>query len=74
MDFLSGLPKTKKGFNSIWVIVDRLTKFAHFLPVKVNYPLDKLATLYIDEIVKLHGIPVVSDRDPHFTSRFWKSL
>lgn len=70
MDFVSGLPKTKKGFDYIWVIVDRLVKSAHFLPVKVNYPLDKLAKLYIEEIVILHGIPVgvVFDRDPRFTS------
>ncbi|XP_028055927.1 uncharacterized protein LOC114260065 [Camellia sinensis] len=62
--------------NSIWVIVDRLTKFAHFLPVKTQYNADKLAVIYVNEIVRLHGVPVliVSDRDPKFVSRFWQSL
>lgn len=72
MDFVGGLPNTRKGFDSVWVIVDRLTKSAHFFPVLVNYSLDRLAKLFIDEIVKLHGIPVgiVSDRDSRFTLRF----
>lgn len=76
MDFVSRLPKTNKRYDFIWIIVDKLTKFAYFLPVRVNYSLDKLAKLYIDEIVKLHGIPVsiVLDRDSRFTSRFWKCL
>ena len=62
--------------NSIWVIVDRLTKSAHFLPVKTQYNADKLAMIYVNEIVRLHGVPVsiVSDRDPKFVSRFWQSL
>ena len=76
MDFVVGLPQTLRGLNVIWVIVDRLTKSAHFLPIKTTYTLDQLAQLYIDEIVRLHGVPVsiVSDRDPRFTSMFWKSL
>ena len=76
MDFVSGLPKTVKGNDSIWVIVDRLTKSAHFLPMKINHSMQKLAEMYIEEIVRLHGIPssIVSDRDPRFTSRFWKSV
>ncbi|KAJ4717071.1 Retrotransposon protein, putative, Ty3-gypsy subclass [Melia azedarach] len=76
MDFVVGLPKTQKGYNAIWVIVDRLTKSAHFIPVNTAYSMDKYAKLYMDEIVRLHGIPVsiVSDRDPRFTSIFWKSL
>ena len=76
MDFVMGLPRSEKGSDSIWVIVDRLTKSAHFLPVKTTYNLNQLAQLYIDEIVRLHGIPIsiVSDRDPRFTSVFWKSL
>ena len=76
MDFVSGLPKTSFGCDSIWVIVDRLTKSAHFLVVKTTYSLDKLAKEYIKEIVRLHGIPnsIVSDRDPRFTSKFWRSL
>jgi hypothetical protein len=76
MDFVSGLPRSPKGRDAIWVIVDRLTKSAHFIPIRMNYSLDQLAQLYIEEIVRLHGIPVsiVSDRDPRFTSHFWKSL
>ncbi len=72
MDFVMGLPKTQKNHDAVWVIVDRLTKSAHFLPVRMDYSLDRLAKLYIDEIVRLHGVPVsiVSDRDPRFTSRF----
>lgn len=76
MDFIVGFPRSSKGMDSIWVIVDRLTKSAHFLPVKTIYNADKLAILYIDEIVRLHGVPmsIVSDRDSKFTSRFWQSL
>ena len=76
MDFVTGLPRTQKQHDAIWVIVDRLTKSAHFLPVNVEDSLEKLAQLYVDEIVRLHGVPVsiVSDRDPRFTSRFWPSL
>ena len=76
MDFVVGLPKTQKGMDSVWVIVDRLTKSAHFLAVRTSFSMDQLARLYLKEIVRLHGVPVsiVSDRDPRFTSRFWKSL
>ena len=76
MDFVSGLPKSERGNDSIWVIVDRLTKTAHFLGVKTTYSVDRYAELYVKEIVRLHGIPVsiVSDRDPRFTSKFWKGF
>ena len=76
MDFFVGFPKCNRGFDSIWVIVDRLTKYAHFLPVIVTYNTDRYAKLYLAEIVKLHGVPIsiFSDRDPKFTSRFWRSL
>ena len=76
MDFVTCLPRTQKQHDAIWVIVDRLMKFAHFLPVNVEDSLEKLAQLYVDEIVRLHGVPVsiVSDRDPRFTSRFCPSL
>ncbi|KAL2230223.1 UNVERIFIED_CONTAM: Transposon Tf2-12 polyprotein [Sesamum indicum] len=76
MDFVVGLPRTFRKHDAIWVIVDRLTKSAHFLPVRVTDSLDKLAGLYLSEIVRLHGVPIsiVSDRDPRFTSRFWESL
>ena len=76
MDFISGLPLTPTKKDSVWVIVDRLTKSAHFIPVRTNYSLQKLAKLYIFEIVRLHGVPlsIISDKDPRFTSRFWKKL
>ncbi|EOX94106.1 DNA/RNA polymerases superfamily protein [Theobroma cacao] len=73
MDFVLGLPRTQSGKDAIWVIVDRLTKFTHFLAIHSTYSIERLASLYIDEVVRLHGVPVsiVSDRDPRFTSRFW---
>jgi hypothetical protein len=76
MDFVVGFPKTQKGHDSIWVIVDWLTKVAHFLPVRTTHGGEKLAKLYIENIVKLHGVSsrIVSDRGTQFTSRFWKSL
>ena len=76
IDFVVGLPRSLKQNDAIWVIVDRSTKSTHFLPIKVTHPLEKLAALYIGEIIRLHGTPVaiVSDRDPRFISRFWKSL
>ena len=72
MDFVVGLPVTRRKHDLIWVVVDRLTKSAHFLLVRTDYSLDKLAELYIKEIVWLHGIPmsIISYRDPRFTSRF----
>ncbi|GKC96290.1 putative reverse transcriptase domain-containing protein [Tanacetum coccineum] len=76
MDFITKLPKSSQGFDTIWVIVDRLTKSAHFLPIRENDPLDKLARLYLNRIVARHGIPVsiICDRDGRFTSNFWKSF
>nr|GEW66870.1 putative reverse transcriptase domain-containing protein [Tanacetum cinerariifolium] len=76
MDFVSGLPRTPSGYDSIWVIVDRLTKSAHFLPMKKTDNIKKLAQLYLKEIVCRHGVPVsiISDRDSLFTSRFWETL
>ena len=76
MDFVTGFPRTLRGNNLILVIVDRLTKSAHFLLMKVNFSMDRLASLYVKEIVRMHGVPVsiVSDKDPRFTSRFWHSL
>ena len=72
MDFVVGLPCAQGGYDAIWVIIDRLTKSAHFLAIRNNYSLNQLAELYVDEIVKLHGVPVsiMSYRDPRFTSRF----
>jgi hypothetical protein len=76
MDFVVGLPKTTKGYDSIWVVIDRLTKITHFIPYKIANSVSELAELYIKEIVKLHGIPasIVFDRDVRFTSRFWQCL
>src|SRR5438105_15777979 len=64
----------KKGYDSIWVIVDRLTKTAHFLPIKTAYPTKTYAELYISRIVYLHGVPktITSDRGPQFVARFWE--
>ena len=72
MDFVAGLSVTRRKHDSIWVVVDRLTKLAHFLLVRTDYSLDKLTELYIREIVRLHGIPIsiISNRDSRFTSRF----
>ena len=76
MDFVTELPKTQRGHDTIWVIVDRLTKSTHFIATNNTYSLERYARLYVDEIVRLHGAPVsiVSDRDPCFTSRFWPKL
>ncbi|GJY37944.1 putative reverse transcriptase domain-containing protein [Tanacetum coccineum] len=76
MDFITKLPKTAAGYDSIWVIVDRLTKSAHFLPMKETDSTEKLTRLYMKEIVARHGISVsiIFDRDSHFTSRVWQSL
>ena len=76
MDFVVGLPRTREGHDAIWVVVDRLRKSAHFLPVHTTSSMDQYAQLYIKEIVRLHGVPrsIVSDRDSRFTSTFWKSL
>nr|GEV29437.1 putative reverse transcriptase domain-containing protein [Tanacetum cinerariifolium] len=76
MDFIVGLPRTPSGYDSIWVIVDRLTKSAHFLPVKTMDNMEKLTKLYLKEIGCRHGVPIsiISDRDSKFTSRFWRSL
>ena len=73
MDFVVGLPLTGRKHDSVWVVVDKST---HFLPVRTDYSLDKLAELYIKEIVRLHGIPIsiILDRDPRFTLRFWGKL
>jgi len=75
MDFIVGLPCTQRGYDSIWVIVDRLTKVAH-LPVKTTNSGARLAELYMEMIVCLHGVPkkIVSDRGTHFTSTFWKKV
>ncbi|XP_068502889.1 uncharacterized protein [Phaseolus vulgaris] len=76
MDFVTHLPRTLRKHDYVWVIVDKLTKTTHFLPIDLRISMQKLTQIYIDEIVRLHGLPsnIVSDRDPRFTSRFWKTL
>ncbi|GJX45958.1 putative reverse transcriptase domain-containing protein [Tanacetum coccineum] len=76
MDFITKLPRSSQGFDTIWVIVDRLTKSAYFLPIRENDPLDKLARLYLNRVVARHGIPasIICDRDGRFTSNFWRSF
>ncbi|GKD56080.1 putative reverse transcriptase domain-containing protein [Tanacetum coccineum] len=68
--------RTSSGHDTIWVIVDRLTKSAHFLPMREDYKMERLARLYLNEIVARHGVPIsiISDRDSRFTSRFWQSM
>jgi IS30 family transposase len=76
MDFIVGLPKTLRGFDSIWVIVDRLTKLAHFLPIRIEHSAMTYAKLYIARILSLHGVPktIVSDRGTQFVNNFWRHL
>ena len=76
MDFIVGLPRTPKGYDSIWVIVDRLTKSAYFILVKTTYSVAQYVQVYIQNIVSLHGVPIsiISDRGIQFTSRFWQKL
>jgi transposase InsO family protein len=76
MDFIVGLPRTRTGYDFIWVVVDCLTKVAHFIPVKTTYNSAVLAKVYMSRIVCLHGVPkkIVSDRGTHFTSHFWQQL
>ncbi|GJX61446.1 putative reverse transcriptase domain-containing protein [Tanacetum coccineum] len=76
MDFITKLPRTSSGHDTIWVIMDRLTKSSHFLPMREDYKMERLARLYLDEIVARHGVPIliISDRDSRFTSRFWQSM
>ncbi|GJT37085.1 putative reverse transcriptase domain-containing protein [Tanacetum coccineum] len=76
MDFVTKLPKTSSGHDTIWVIIDRLTKSAHFIPTRETDSMETLTRLYIKEIVSRHGVPIsiISDHDSHFTSRFWQSM
>ncbi|GKG26704.1 reverse transcriptase domain-containing protein, partial [Tanacetum coccineum] len=76
MDFITKPPKSSHGFDTIWVIMDRLTKSAHFLPIRKNDTLDKLARLYLNRIVARHRLPVsiICDHDGRFTSNFWRSF
>ena len=74
MDFVTHLPRTPRRHDVVWEIVDRLTKSAHFLVVRMTFTLEEFSRLYLREIVRLHGvsISIVSDKDPRFTTHFWK--
>ncbi|GJV61005.1 putative reverse transcriptase domain-containing protein [Tanacetum coccineum] len=76
MDFITKLPRTSSGHDTIWVIMDRLTKSAHFLPMREDYKMDSVARLYLNEILARHGVPIliIFDHDSRFTSRFWQSM
>ena len=76
MDFIVGLPRTPKGHDLIWVIVDRLTKVAHFIAMRNDYRTEKLTDLYVDNILRLHEalVSIVSNRGMQYVSKFWKSL
>ncbi|KAJ0549461.1 putative nucleotidyltransferase, Ribonuclease H [Helianthus annuus] len=76
MDLVTKLPKTRKGHDAIWVVVDRLTKSVHFLPIRETYNSEKMAGIYMNEIISRHGVPVsiVSDWDTRFTSRYWRKF
>ncbi|GKC96649.1 reverse transcriptase domain-containing protein [Tanacetum coccineum] len=76
MDFITKLPKSSQGYDTIWVFVNRLTKSAIFIPIRETDPMEKLARMYLKGVVTRHGIPVsiICDRDPRFASNFWKSL
>jgi hypothetical protein len=76
MYLITGLPRTSKGYDSIWVITDRLTKVAHFIPVKTTYKVSQLAELYVARIVSQHDVPkkIILDKESQFTPRFWISF
>ena len=76
MHFVTRLPKTLGDNDAIWVIVDQVTKFAHFLPMKANFSMDRPVSLYVQEIVRMHEVPIsmVSNSDRHFTFKFWHSF
>jgi hypothetical protein len=76
MDFIVGLPMTARKFDSIWVIVDRLSKSAHFIPINTKYRVENYAEIYITHVIRLHGIPktIISDQGSQFVARFWEQL
>ena len=76
MDFITGFPRSQKGNNAIWVVIDRLSKVAHFLPVHEDINAGQLADLYMSRIVPLHGVPlrIISDQGSIFVSKFWQSF
>ena len=76
LDFITGLPRNQNQNDSIMVVVDKLSKVSHFIPVKTTYKAANIADIFLKQIFRLHGVPkvIISDRDPKFTSNFWKSL
>lgn len=76
MDLITKLPRTSKGHDAIWVVIDRFTKSTHFIPIREDLSADKLAKIYVDEIVSQHGVPlnIISDCDARFSSHFWKTM
>ncbi|KAD4385227.1 hypothetical protein E3N88_25395 [Mikania micrantha] len=76
MDLITKLPKTRNRYDTIWVIVDRLSKSSHFITIKETYSSKKMSEIYVKEVMARHGVPVtiLSDRDTRFTSRFWKNF
>ena len=76
MDFITGLPKNKKKNDSIFVVINKQSKAAHFIPAKMTYKVMNIADIFLKEIFRLHGIPkvIISDRDVKFTGKFWRSL
>ncbi|GJY47411.1 retrotransposon protein, putative, ty3-gypsy subclass [Tanacetum coccineum] len=76
MDLVMRLPRSSSGYDAIWVIMDRLKKSTHFLPIRKDFKMEKLARIYINEIVARHGVPmsIISDRDGQFSSHFWRAL
>ena len=76
MGFVTHLPRTSRGHDVVWVIVDRLTKLAHFLAMRMTFTLEEFYKLYVWEIVRLHGVlvSIVLNQDPRFTTHFWESF
>ena len=76
MDFVMGFPRTRHQHDSVWVIIDRMTKSSHFLPIHTSYSAEDYAKLYIRELVRLHGVPlsIISDKGTQFTSHIWKAF